>query len=243
MTLSLTFVVCALNEEVLIADCLRSIQREAPAIPIFLVDNGSTDRTVEIARRFSGVYVISEPKRGLTRARQAGLDNATTDWVAFIDADCKIPDGWMTELLDNVTQPDVVAVSGPPVFADLSLGKRVLTTLFYIVGKLFHFVIPMLQGGNFVINRVALQRAGGFDTSISFYGEDTATAVRLSHEGKLIFSLDMYTVASARRMTAEGFYLVGLRYAANYFWMWIAGRPLTRKHSDHREELSNTIHR
>jgi glycosyltransferase involved in cell wall biosynthesis len=235
--LDLTFVIPALNEEALIAKCIRSIRSECTA-PIIVIDNGSTDNTVAIASAIPGVTVISERQKGITRARQRGLINATTKWVAFIDADSELPDLWVIEANRALWYADrdgIIALSGPVMFRDLLLFSRIFIFAFYVVGKILHNIAPMVQGGNCIINREALLSVGGFDTNVEFYGEDTVTARRLSHAGKLKFNLSMYCYASARRFLAEGLIRIGIRYALNYLWVWIAGRPLTRTHRDHRE--------
>lgn len=233
MPARLSFVIPAYNEEALIARCLGSIRREVPAADILVVDNGSTDNTAAVAR-FLGATIISEARKGITRARQAGLEAVDTSWVAFIDADNELPPGWYGELAPSLEQDDVVAISGPPIYKELSWASRTSTKAYYRVGSVLHKVLPMVQGGNLVVRREALLAAGGFDTDIDFYGEDTATAVRLNKQGRIVFNPKLGIWSSARRMKIEGFSRVGMRYAANYFWMWLAGRPLTRTYRDHR---------
>lgn len=235
---SLTFIIPALNEEALLGRCIRSIRSEAPGAQIIVVDNGSTDRTVEVAMGFPGVMVIHEARKGITHARQAGLLAATTTWIGCVDADSELPDHWLLEATRELwfsERDNIVALSGPVMYNELLLPTRLLVFTFYMVGRLFHTVAPMIQGGNCIIRREAMLAAGGFDTDIEFYGEDTMTAKRLSHVGKIKFKLGLYCYGSARRFAAEGFLLTGARYAFNYFWIWIAGRPLSRTHRDHRE--------
>src|SRR4051812_8645950 len=78
-----------------------------------VVDNGSTDRTVEVARAH-GAEVVREPLGGFGAACHAGLRAATADVVAFCDADGSLDPGF----LPWVTGP---VVGGE---ADLVLGRR-----------------------------------------------------------------------------------------------------------------------
>jgi glycosyltransferase involved in cell wall biosynthesis len=241
--ISLSFVVTALNEEALIARCIRSIRSEAPGAPIILVDNGSTDRTVEVAMSLPGITVFHEPRRGLSQARQTGLYNTKTKWVAFIDADNELPDGWLLAAIDALRQSKwsskpTVAASGPLIYKDLFTFSRSVVTTFYCLGRVAHTILPMMQGGNFIVDRLAMIRAGGFDTSVTFYGEDTAAAKRLTKFGKVKFDLDLVCFSSARRFAAEGLMKVGARYTMNYIWYWVAGRPWTINHADHRQEAA-----
>lgn len=231
----ISFIVPAYNEEALLALCLKSIIEEAGGInyELIVVDNNSTDNTAEVARG-CGARVISEPRKGVTRARQAGLQAAKYDLVAFIDADNQLPSGWLDIAFNAFNRPGVIAVSGPVVYNDLPVRQRVISFIFYTVAKAAHQVAPMIQGGNFVLDRASINLAGGFDTEIEFYGEDTATAVRLSKLGKIKFDLNLCVWSSARRMQKEGMVLTGSRYILNYVWVHLSGRPWTQHYDDIR---------
>src|SRR5262245_54388400 len=95
---SLSFVVPAYNEAALIGRCIASIRRECPGAAIIAIDNNSTDGTDSVARS-AGATVAYETRRGITCARQRGLELAETKWVAFIDADTELPTGWLSEFL------------------------------------------------------------------------------------------------------------------------------------------------
>ena len=100
----------------------------------------------------------------------------------------------------------------------------------------------MVQGGNFVLSRAALEAIGGYDTSITFYGEDTDIARRLHSAGKVLFTFDLKMLSSARRLKHEGMITIAFRYAVNYFWTTFFKRPFTREHIDIREpELSQQL--
>ena len=76
----------------------------------------------------------------------------------------------------------------------------------------------MVQGGNFVLRRDGLEKIGGFDTSISFYGEDTDIARRMNQVGMVRWTLRLKMFSSARRLKHEGSFTMAWRYAPNYFW-------------------------
>lgn len=82
-----------------------------------VVDNGSTDRSAEVAREH-GAIVVSEPRRGFGAAAHAGLLAATAPIVAFCDADASMDPRDLPRVVDPV-------VAGT---ADLVLGRRRPTT-------------------------------------------------------------------------------------------------------------------
>jgi glycosyltransferase involved in cell wall biosynthesis len=103
-----------LNEERAIVDVLRRLPKGFRGI---VVDNGSTDRSAELARA-AGALVVHEPRRGFGSAAPAGLLAATAPLVAFCDADGSMDPA---ELLAYAALIDGGA-------ADLVLGRRIPTT-------------------------------------------------------------------------------------------------------------------
>ncbi len=73
------------NEEEMLPRCLESIKDLAEEIVI--VDTGSTDRTVEIARSFGAKIVDFPWNDNFSEARNLSLDHATGDWILILDAD------------------------------------------------------------------------------------------------------------------------------------------------------------
>ncbi|HTU03873.1 MAG TPA: glycosyltransferase family A protein [Candidatus Sulfotelmatobacter sp.] len=242
----LSFVIPAYNEAANIGRCLDSIQAELRRRPlsveVIVVDNASTDATGDIAGRHPGVQVVRESRKGITFARQAGFDRSTGELVANIDADTRLPVGWLDRVLAEFDRdPGLLCLSGPHRYDEAPWPVRLCTRLFYVVAfgtYLAHrFLLrsgSMVQGGNFVCRRAALARIGGFDASIQFYGEDTDIARRLHPLGRVKFTFGLPILASHRRLSGEGVFLTGLRYAVNYLWVAIFGRPFTLTSRDIR---------
>ena len=116
---NISLVIPAHNEEKYLPGCLESI---APHVNRFLevivVDNASTDATAQIARRFEFARVIHEPRKGLLWARQRGFLESRGDHLAYMDADCRMPQAWADIVQREFsTYPNLVALSGPFVLA------------------------------------------------------------------------------------------------------------------------------
>src|SRR6516162_812638 len=237
--LLISFVVPAYNEEALIASCLAAIRAEIARTgcqaEIIVVDNNSTDGTRRIASSIPGVVIVDEPQRGLVQARRAGCLTARGELIANIDADTMLTEGWLRTALDEFSRsPDLVALSGPCIYYDLSRSARFVAAMFYRIAfatYLFvRFVLgagSMIQGGNFIISKRALEAAGGFNSEFCFYGEDTDLARRLSKVGPVKFSLGLPALSSGRRFVAEGLIRAGVRYAVNYLWTIFFKHPFT----------------
>jgi len=258
----LSFVVPAYNEEAYLPACLESILNqinpttsglEPDTCEIIVVNNASTDRTREVALRYPGVLVVDEPRKGLTFARQAGFAASTGDLIANVDADSRLTPGWVPRILSTfaeaeaatATRPEarpLAAFSGPLVYYDLTPRQRRLVHIFYMtawttyaINRYILRVGSMVQGGNFVVSRASLQAIGGFNTAISFYGEDTDIARRLNDVGEVRFTFDLKMSSSARRLKSEGMLTMAARYSINYLWTTFFKRPFTNKYVDIRE--------
>jgi len=242
----LSFVIPAYNEEALIGACLESVlaevKRSGIDAEVVVVNNASVDRTGEIARGFAGVKVVDEPKKGLVNARHAGFENSSGPLVANIDSDTLVPEGWLTTVIREFSaNPKLVCLSGPYVYYDMSLWNRFLIRLFYVLTWLIyvlnHYVLrvgSVVQGGNFVFRRDAWLKAGGFDTSIAFFGEDTDVAVRLSKVGKVKWTWGLPMKTSGRRLEKEGVFKTASTYTLNFFWVTFRGKPATVDYTDIR---------
>lgn len=115
----ISVVIPALNEEEPIGDVVRSIPREM-ADEVIVVDNGSDDRTAEVARE-AGARVVSEPRRGYGRACRAGVSAVSPDAeiVVFLDgdgSDCP-------ELMERLVGP-IVAGTHDFVIGSRTRGRR-----------------------------------------------------------------------------------------------------------------------
>lgn len=237
--MKISLVIPAYNEEKYISPCLESVvkNRTDDIIEVIVVNNASTDRTAEIASSFPGVRVVNEPNKGLTKARQRGLIEAKGDLIGYIDADTRMPPGWADRALKEFAKdPKMVCLSGPFNYYDLSpLQKLFAETLWSISAPITYWITGfMVLGANFIAKREALEKIGGFNTEIAFYGEDTDIASRLNKVGKAKFVMGFYILGSGRRLIDEGLIKTFWRYAVNYYTMAFHAKPHTADYKDIR---------
>jgi len=249
----LSFVIPAYNEEAYLPACLESILDQIKGLDtlteIIVVNNASTDATREVALRYPGVIVVDEPRKGLTFARQAGFAASSGELIANVDSDSRLTPGWVANVLSAFDaqvasgKRPLAAYSGPILYYDLTPRQRVLVHVFYLtawttyaMNRYILRVGSMVQGGNFVTARWALEEIGGFNLAISFYGEDTDIARRLNDVGEVRFTFDLKMFSSARRLKKEGMLTMAARYSINYLWTTFFKRPYTNTHIDIREQ-------
>ncbi|MCR4328868.1 MAG: glycosyltransferase family 2 protein [Patescibacteria group bacterium] len=246
---TISFIIPAHNEESGISDCIESIKAELARSPIsaeiIVINNASTDTTRSVAKN-AGALVIDEPRKGTGYARHTGFTHAHGTFIANIDADTMISKGWLTKVIREFKKnPRLVALSGPYAYYDLPFHARILVYAFYTLAFVVYFTNrhifgggSMTFGGNFIARRAALTTIGGYNTAISFYGDDTDTAHRLSKIGKVKFTPFLRAKSSGRRLTHEGIVKVGIRYTMNYFWITFFKKPYTKKSIDVRPKRS-----
>lgn len=234
----ISLIIPAYNEEKYIGACLESVVQNASGIlhEIIVINNASTDKTQKIAQSFPGVRVVSEMEKGLTKARQRGLVEASGDILAFIDADTRMPKGWAEKMRSAFEKNEwTVCASGPYVYHDVSKITKHGVKLYWHLASIIYRVTGYLAvGGNFAAKKSALLSIGGFDTTINFYGEDTDIARRLHKVGKVHFSHKLYILTSGRRFAGEGIFMTASRYMRNFFSVVIGGKPVTKEYTDIR---------
>jgi len=217
MPKALSVIVPAYNEERLLPDCLDSLlaQTANPAsYEVVVVDNHSTDRTAAIARD-KRVRVEEEPRKGYVQAVRKGVEATDTSILAFIDADCRAPAGWVTRILRDFEEtPDIVALGGKLDFFDLNPILRQVT-------RVILSFTPTLPGNNMAIRREALVRIGGIDPSVNLSADYWLT-LRLRRVGRIRIDRGLIVSTSGRRFS--GAFRSHLQYVANVLAIHLLGR-------------------
>lgn len=238
--MKISFIIPAHNEALYIGNTIESILRQPREMieEIIVVDNGSHDETSAVAGRYPLVKVVPEPVRGTNRARQTGFLASRGELAAFIDADVALPADWSQRVVERFRKNErVVGVSGPYWYTHCSWLLKCSVVLHFLVAYtayvLVHYVFRvagMAMGGNFIIRRTALEKIGGFNTSLKFWGDDTDTAKRLRRVGYVIFTPRVHVLSSTRRFRQRGWLTTVYKYSMNYFWVVLFSKPFSQVH-------------
>jgi glycosyltransferase involved in cell wall biosynthesis len=244
MGLTVTAIVCAYNEARCLPACLCSLSAQTrPADEIIVVNNASTDKTGVVARAIPDVRVVDEPVKGLVVARETARLAATTDVLAYVDADCRVPQFWIERIVRRMQEnPALVGLTGPYRFYDWDWSGRLLVGLYDIlVAPPTHYLVhhalglgAILYGGNFAVRADALAQIGGFDRTIEFHGEDANLGRRLTQRGRIALCPKCWVWTSARRYHAMGKSTVFRLYVRNFWSEILRHRPADREHLDVR---------
>jgi glycosyltransferase involved in cell wall biosynthesis len=204
----ITIVIPAYNEEENIEKCLQSLvdQKTNKKFAVILVDNNSTDGTVNKATKFKkllNLTIIKEKKKGRGIARKTGFDHATTDIILSTDADTMVPKDWVEKLASALLlhKNKAVAVTGTCRIEDCDRATNLRFNRFQPLAMksyktLFgHF---WLSGFNFGIYKSAYEKSGGFNPNLNAQ-EDMDLTLKVSKVGKIVFLKDAAVTFSGRR--------------------------------------------
>lgn len=188
MTGDVTVVVPAYQAEATIADALRSVSAQThPPAAVVVVDDGSTDATVDrAAAALPTARVIRQDRGGPSAARNRGLEEVRTEWVAFLDADDRWhPDKLADQLAAAHRRPGAVLISSDWVRDELAFPakpERVPETVlpYGAILRLNRF-----QTSTVLCRTETARKIGGFDPSLDG-AEDWDMWLRTSQEGTVV---------------------------------------------------------
>jgi rSAM/selenodomain-associated transferase 2 len=221
---ALSIIIPVLNEAAQIAEVLRALQPCADACEIIVVDGGSRDQTVSLARQFSQVRVIEHGQAGRARQMNAGAAAASGAVLLFLHADVRLPSGFLDALTEALC--DERCVGGCFEFGfpdDVSRAFHV-----YAWGVTLRTRWGWMATGDQAIwaRRAAFASIGGF--RLIPLMEDIEFFAALKQLGRVAILPQRVTV-SPRRWQRYGLVRTGLLMYALRFGHWLGIKPETLK--------------
>src|SRR5271163_4354517 len=160
-------VICAYNAERTMRPCLESLRKlDYPNFEVVIVDDGSRDSTAEISLDFPEFRLIRQPNKGLSVARNVGMQAARGEIIAYTDSDCVVDSHWLRFMVGAMTANGFDACGGPN-YAPHEAG-RTEACVSASPGAPCHVLTAEdraehLAGCNMVFRKDVLQKIGGFD--------------------------------------------------------------------------------
>lgn len=183
--IAISLIIPAFNEEKLIYNTLLSVSKAArqfgietqESMEIIVVDNGSTDRTIEIAQMFD-VIIVSEERHIIAAVRNTGAKAATGEILCFLDADSEVSENIFTLLYQAMKSGKYVG-GGSKMLLDqkglfywgIAIGTQIMSFLLGISAVLIY------------TKKETFENLGGFDEKY-YAGEDLKFIFKLKKEGK-----------------------------------------------------------
>lgn len=192
-TIRASLIVLNYQGEDLIGPCIDSLQRDRGEFDeIIVVDNGSTDRSLEIIRSYDGVHVVELAKNTYIFGLNDGVAASSGEYVVFLNNDIVVEEGFTSGLVAGFDTPDIFAVC--PRILDRHGGEQGARTggywhsglLFY--ASLSHCDSPtdcfFAVGGQSMFRRSMLNEIGSIDPLFwPMYHEDIELSYRAWKRG------------------------------------------------------------
>lgn len=223
---AISVVIPAFNEEKYLSFCLASLQKQTfKNYEIIVVDNNSTDKTAQIAKKF-GAKIVKEKKQGMIPARERGFRQARGELIARTDADSLLPPDWLTKIYHTFQKnPHIVAITGsyhdfPEVGRLTKWFLQLYVDIgFYKLNKLLMGHFPLSGPNNAVRTKVWRKTKVCLDDKLVH--EDLDLACHLSHHGEILYYPGLTATYSMRRWKRNFWYTLseyGRRYLRTIFF-------------------------
>lgn len=196
----LTVIIATYNRGFILNECISSLWLQSvpsSEFNVLVVDNNSADNTRKLVQTETAGHptmrYVFESEQGLAHARNRGMAEAQTKWIAFLDDDAKAHPNWVETILDTIATDDFDVFGGPyyawhhfgppPPWLPDNFGTYLGPDEY---GPLGEFHIP---GGNCALKKNVAEAAGGFPTELgmagnkSAYGEETLLFNRMRAQG------------------------------------------------------------
>ncbi len=198
-------IIPAYNEEAYIGKSIESVlavDYPKDKLDVIVVDDGSTDSTYDVAKRFEGgpVRVFKKKNEGKGAALNFGLAKVKGELVATMDADSYLTRNTLVELLPHFEDPEVMAVTPAvkikPTGSWIKEFQRIEYLMILFSRKLLSFIdsVPVTPGPFSMFRASVFEEVGNFDEHNLV--EDQEIALRIqSHNHKIRSSMtaDVYT--------------------------------------------------
>ncbi len=198
---AVSVIIPARNEEQFLAECLDSLCRlEYPreSFEVILVDNGSTDRTLEIAERFKSsldLRILQKAGVPISALRNLGAAAARGEVFAFLDADCRVPLSWLRDATALLRTQGAGVIGAEPLLPEnvtwvsrAWLGRRPVEKR----GE-----VSYVGTANFIVSRENFVRVGGFDESLET-NEDCEFCHRIRAAGLSVLAFPQIAIVHLR---------------------------------------------
>jgi len=205
--IKVSIIIPFLNEELYLPKALKSLANQSyQNFELILVDNGSTDKSLEIIKKFKKkfqkIIIIKEKSKLLGQIRQSGFLKASGDILISADADNFFPRNWLAKIINYFkNNPSWIAIGGPYRFYDeditIKRARKLVTPIFLFIDKILSGGGHHFAASNFAVRRKYFYEIGGFNTKLKF-GEDIDLSYRLKKLGEIKFLNSLEVLTSAR---------------------------------------------
>jgi len=205
----ITVIICTYNGSRTLRDAFEGLKRvEYPSFDVVLVNDGSTDNVAEIAAGY-GATVITTPNRGLSSARNTGMEAAKGEIIVYLDDDAWPDPHWLRYIAETYLSSNHAAMGGPNLSPPLT--GDIADCVDNAPGGPVHVltsdrVAEHVPGCNMSFRKSCLQAIGGFDPQFRAAGDDVDACWRIMERGWTIGFHPAAMVWHHRRKTIKTYW-------------------------------------
>lgn len=202
----ISIIIPAYNEEKHIGQCLDSIfnlDYPRDKFEVIVIDNGSSDRTREIAASYD-ILLLQDSTKNVSGLRNLGARHAKGEILAFVDADCVVARNWLKQAEKYFNDFLVVVWGAPPIPPENSTWVQAAWFLVRKKNKVIEEV-DWLESMNLFVRKDLFDKVGGFDESL-ITCEDVDLSYRLSKFGKIISDSRLKVIHLGEAATVREFF-------------------------------------
>ncbi len=221
----ISIVIPTFQEEKYIEATLRRLKRvTSVSFETVVVDGGSTDRTVQKAKRWADKVLVTG--RGISKARNLGAKHAEGEVLLFLDADVDAPSTAVERVLQALGDPRVVGATCKVMPRQSGVVDRIFFQFYNALLRSVCKIRPHSRGEFLAVKKKAFLAVNGFDEDLPCL-EDHDLAYRLSRLGKFVFVGDLTVYESMRRFRKLGISEVVGTWVVDYLFFLLRGKPLS----------------
>lgn len=223
---SISVIVPTFQEEKYIGSILAELDKLKPQVEAIVVDGGSSDKTVKIAKRLTEkVFQINE--HGISKAKNYGAQKAHGDIFVFLDADVHPDPDFVDKVLTALNRSNTVAATCNVMPIQARSSEFAFSRFYNLLVRVACRVKPHSQGKFFAVRQDAFRSVEGFDEALPCL-EDHDLAFRLSKLGRVVFISDLTVYEFPRRFRRLGLFKVVSTWFLDYVSFIIRGKPISR---------------
>jgi len=223
---SISMIIPTFQEEKYVGSILAELSRLKPQVDIIVVDGGSSDNTVQIAKHFTHkVFQIHE--RGISKAKNYGAKKAESDLLVFLDADVHLKADFVDKVSRTFNCSRTVAATCNVLPIQAKSSEFAFSRFYNLLIRIVFRVKPHSQGKFFAVKQASFRRVNGFNEALPSL-EDHDLAFRLSKLGKVVFISDLTVYEFPRRFRKLGLFKVVSTWFVDYVSFVLRGKPVSR---------------
>lgn len=216
-----------------IESCLDAVLKQTfPLEEIVIIDDGSNDKTVELASCYP-VKIVRQINKGLAAARNTAIKNMNTEFIASVDADCLPEPNWLEQLMSRFNSPKIAGAGG-------NLLETYSSTIFDIWRSVHmkqywekETTPSFLFGSNTVFRKETLVEVGLYNEDLRSNYEDVDICEHLKKKG--------YNLIYEPKAIVDHIKSDDLCSVLNTYWKWNIGYYKKKKYYANQKILNFKI--